>query len=126
MKILLIHLNSFNDISALSNMTELRKLTLHYAGISDISPLSNMTKIEELYLPYNNVQDITPLSGLDSLSVLELNENSVLDILPLVQNTDFASGDKVNLTGNPLNDTSINTYIPQLQDRGVDVIYKKK
>jgi len=126
MKTLILHLNLIDDISALSNMNNLIKLTLNYNGISDITPLSNMTKLEELYLPYNNIRDISPLSGLDSLSVLELNENSILDILPLVQNTEFASGDRVNLTGNPLNDTSINTYIPQLQARDVNVTFGKK
>jgi len=32
-------------------------------------------------------------------------------------------GGKVYLSGNPLSDTSINTYIPQLEARGIEVIY---
>ena len=121
MKELLLHLNQINDLSVLSGMSELRLLTLHYNAVVDISSLSNMTKLKELYLPYNGVQDISSLSGLDSLTILDIKSNDVFDILPLVQNVDFANGDYVDLSDNPLSDTSVNVYIPQLESRGVDV-----
>jgi hypothetical protein len=41
----------------------------------------------------------------------------------LVKNLGLSQGDKVYLSNNPLSSTSMNTYIPQLQGRGVTVHY---
>jgi hypothetical protein len=40
-----------------------------------------------------------------------------------VQNEGLATGDTVGLEGNPLSTDSINIYIPELQARGVGVLY---
>jgi len=40
-----------------------------------------------------------------------------------VSNPGLSEGDEVDLSSNPLSDTSINTYIPQLEARGVNVGY---
>lgn len=125
MKELFLYFNQISDLSPLSDMTELTKLFLHYNSVSDITPLSNLTKMEELYLPYNALQDLTALTGLDSLSILDVKDNNIFDIYPLVQNSEFANGDMVDLTDNPLNTSSVNTYIPDLQTRGVVVTYGK-
>ena len=39
----------------------------------------------------------------------------------MVANTGLGSGDEVDVRNNPLSATSINTHIPALQGRGVDV-----
>jgi len=39
----------------------------------------------------------------------------------LVQNTGLGAGDYVDLRWNPLSSDSMNTYIPQLQAKGVNV-----
>jgi len=49
--------------------------------------------------------------------------NSISDISPLVENSGLSEGDTVDLGDNPLSATSINVYIPQLEERGVDVRY---
>jgi len=41
----------------------------------------------------------------------------------LVDNMGLGAGDYVHLKWNPLSSDSINTYIPQLQARGVTVVY---
>jgi len=41
----------------------------------------------------------------------------------LVNNPGLSQGDEVYLSGNPLSSASINTYIPQLEARGVIVEY---
>ena len=48
--------------------------------------------------------------------------NQIIDIYPLIQNSGIDNGDIVDLSHNPLNETTINTYIPQLESRGVNVI----
>jgi len=40
-----------------------------------------------------------------------------------VQNAGLGTGDEVYLEVNPLSSDSINVYIPQLEARGVTVIY---
>jgi hypothetical protein len=41
----------------------------------------------------------------------------------LVENGGLSAGDTVELSGNPLSTTSVNVYIPQLEARGVTVVY---
>ena len=45
--------------------------------------------------------------------------NAISDLSPLVRNTGLGSGDWIDLRGNVLNNTSINTHIPTLQSRGI-------
>jgi hypothetical protein len=43
--------------------------------------------------------------------------------LPLVENAGLGTGDTVDLELNPLSSDSITIYIPQLEARGVTVLY---
>ncbi|MYB55787.1 MAG: hypothetical protein F4X51_05290 [Gemmatimonadetes bacterium] len=113
--------NSISDVSALSNLNNLELLALVSNGISDVTPLSNLNNLRGLDLSFNNISDVTPLSNLNSLEALYLDNNSISDLAPLVANTGLGSGDVVDVRNNPLSATSINTHIPALQDRGVDV-----
>lgn len=113
--------NQISDISPLSDLTDLTLLDLSENQISDISPLSSLTGLTELYLRENQIRDISPLSNLTSLTRLWLSHNGISDISPLVRNGGLSAGDTVNLTANPLNSTSVNLYIPQLEQRGVTV-----
>ena len=113
--------NIITDISALSNLTNLTSLELYDNSISDISALSNLTNLEWLWLSENSISDISALSNLTNLTVLRLSRNSISDISPLVANTGLGSGDEVDVRNNPLSATSLNTHIPALQGRGVNV-----
>jgi Leucine-rich repeat (LRR) protein len=55
-----------------------------------------------------------------NLESLSLYYNQISDIKPLVDNVGISDGDIVDLYGNPLSDTSIEVYIPQLEE-GVTV-----
>ena len=111
------------DLNGLEYCTNLRQLRLWENQISDISPLSGLTSLTELYLMENRISDISPLSGLTSLTTLMLWGDQISDIEPLVDNPGLSSGDYVYLSDNPLSTTSIDTYIPQLEARGVEVGY---
>jgi len=115
--------NQIRDISALANLTSLTSLKLRGNRVSDISPLANLTSLTTLNLATNQISDISPLANLTNLWFLYLRSNQISDIEPLVDNPGFSEGDTVDLGYNPLSDTSINTYIPQLRARGVDVDY---
>ena len=137
--------NNITDISALSGLTNLTLLELSYTNITDISALSGLTNLTELYLSGNNIADISALSGLTNLTVLYLSDNNIADIsalsgltnltelylsgtnitdiAPLVENGGLDSGDVVDVQVNPLSEASINTHIPQLENRGVEIRY---
>ena len=113
---------SVSDISVLANLTNLTGLWLNdNAAISDISALANLTNLTQLNLNDNCIIDLSALSNLTNLTQLNLNDNRISDFSPLVANTGFGSGDVVDVRKNPLSNESLNTHIPALQSRGVDV-----
>lgn len=109
------------DISGVEYCTNLEKLELMKNTISDISKLSSLTNLTALNLYKNQISDISPISGLTNLTALRFNTNQISDIKVLIDNSGIDSGDEIWLENNPLSDTSINTYIPQLEARGVTV-----
>jgi Leucine-rich repeat (LRR) protein len=115
--------NLISDISPLASLTNLANLVLEDNQISDVSPVANLTCLTNLILRYNQISDISPLVNLTSLTYLYLDHNQISDIESLVNNPGLSQGDTIYLYGNPLSDTSIDTYIPQLEARGVTVYY---
>ena len=109
------------NIEGLQYCSNLTNLNLSWNDISDISPLSALVKLADIDLSGNKITDITALSGLTELINLSLSWNQVVDISPLVDNISIDNGDYINLIDNPLNTTSCAEYIPQLEDRGVQV-----
>ena len=115
--------NAISDLSPLAGLTRLDWLFLHYNNISDISPLTELTNLDWLFLNNNNISDLSPLAGLTSLTQLSLWGNSISDLSPLVSNMGLGDGDGVDVRGNPLNATSINTHLPTLQRKWVAVYF---
>ena len=91
------------------------------AGISDLTGLEFATNLTHLALSSNSISDISPLEGLTKLTVLNLEYNAISDLSPLVANLGLGNGSEVNVRRNPLNPASINTHIPALLNRGVNV-----
>jgi Leucine-rich repeat (LRR) protein len=120
---LILASNQIGDISALSGLINLQLLYLWSNNISDISALSGLTNLVYIKLGSNNISDISALSGLTNLLALDISGNQISNIQPLVTNTGIASGDEVYLGSDPLSEASINTYLPQLISRGVDIRY---
>ena len=98
----ILELNGVNgdglDLSALSRLPRLRFLRLSRNGISDsaLSELMNLHSLTLLNLASNRISDVAPLLSLENLRRLVLMEN-------------------------PLSMASVDTHIPALQARGVDV-----
>lgn len=87
------------SLSAVSGLTNLKKLTFHDCnvkslsiikklkkltvigcgnnGISDISPLSGLTKLEEVWIYGNNISDLTPLANCTALKKLDAKYNAL-------------------------------------------------
>ena len=139
-----LQVNDISDVSPLSGMTSLTTLNLSGNEIADVSPLSGMTSLTNLNMGHNNIYDLSPLSDLTSLTTLNLvgkNEivdleplahltsleglhlygNRISDVSPLVANEGLGSGDVVDLRRNPLGRASLETHVPALRERGVEV-----
>ena len=118
--------NNISDASPLSSLTGLTSLDISRNSMSDLSPLSGLIHLKHLSLWGNSILDVSPLSNLTGLTFLELQINNILDISQLVVNMGLGSGDEVNLTGNALSYSSLNTHIPTLQGRGVLVRFDSR
>ena len=75
--------DKIKNISALSNMKNLKYLNLDRNIVSDISNLSALTNLETLYLDNNNITDINSISELIKLEDLVLSRNNIIDISAL-------------------------------------------
>ncbi len=117
---------NISDIAAVARLTKLTRLILWRNNISDISAVAGLTDLTDLGLESNSITDISPVSGLTNLTGLHLANNNISDILPLVENTGLGGGDRINVWRNPLSYASINTHIPALQERGVEVFFHNR
>ena len=113
--------NPISDIASLAQLEALTSLSLSYIAISDIAPLARFEALTTLVLRDNAISDIATLAELDSLRFLALDRNAISDISPLLENDGLGTGDTLALVGNPLSAKALDTDIPILQGRGVEV-----
>jgi len=139
-----VRYNQISDISPLGNLRNLERIAIDGNGIADISVLSTLTKLYDISFNDNNVIDISVITSLPNLTgcgfgdnnlsdispvanatcdfdYIYLSNNQITDIKPIVDNANISDGDEIWLENNPLSDMSKNTYIPQLEARGVTV-----
>lgn len=110
------------DIKGISGLTNLVRLQLENNRIVNISSLADLTNLSLIYLAQNDLVDISSLQYLTNATAITLSGNQIVDLLPLVNNSGLGAGDILTLTALPLSDQSINTYIPALQARGVNIV----
>ncbi len=119
--------NNISDVSPLAELTQLNSLVLQDNNISDISPLAELTQLNSLNLENNNIFDVSPLAELTQLNSLVLQSNNISDVSPLVGLINLKQPgylyNALSLSNNPLNYTSINTHIPAMQAKGIDVAF---
>ncbi len=125
LEVLSLEDNYISDLSPLAGLENLRVLSLEDNYMSDISPLAGLVNLEWLHLANNDVSDLSPLAGLAKLRFLELSFNKVSDISPLLANPGLGAEDTISLRYNPLSAESLNDYIAQLEQRGVNVSWNK-
>lgn len=62
---------------------------------------------------------------LDQLSLLNLEFNKIEDLQPLVDNPGIGKNAEIYLNHNPLSEEAINKQIPELQERGAKIHFRK-
>lgn len=82
-KELIISNNKLTDLSPVSGLTQLEKLTFHNNDVSDISFVKNLKKLKVFGAENNDISDISPLSGLTSLEEVWLQKNGISSISAL-------------------------------------------
>ena len=100
-------------ISAISNLTNLKSLSLYQADIGDISMFGNLTGLETLNLTACNISDIGPLSNLTNLKELELYANNISDLSPLRNLTNLTL---LDIWGNNISDISALSGLTNLKE----------
>ena len=121
--------NAITDVSPLAGLRQLTHLYLSSNAITDVSPLKGLKQLRHLDLTTNRIVDVSPLAGLRQLTVLYLANNDISDVSPLVELN--LKGRQWNSTGlylegNPLNYASINTHIPAMQAKGIEVKFDNR
>ena len=119
-KLVLLYINDnpLTDISPLKDHPALATLSLSGCQISDFSIISTIVSLDTLFLSGTQMTDLSVLVPLLKLNELYLERNQITDLSPLL---DLPRLTKLHIEDNPLSDTSINTYIPQLEAKGVTV-----
>ena len=106
------------DLTGLEHALNLQELSLDGNRISDLRPLKGLKNLRSLFLARNQVSDLRPLKGLMELQHLRFSHNNISDVSAL-------SGDRglqnLDLWNNPLSATAINTQIPELRVKGIQV-----
>ena len=124
---LVLQSNNISDVSPLAELTQLNSLNLCNNNISDVLPLAELIQLNSLNLCNNNISDVSPLAELTQLTSLVLQSNNISDVSPLVGLINLKQPgslyNALSLSNNPLNYTSINTHIPAMQAKGIDVAF---
>lgn len=87
------YFNSITDLSGFAGMPVIDELGLAFnSSLADISPLSGLTSLTRLSLHQCNISNLSPLSTLTALKYLRLYNNAFSDISPLTSLTDLSIG----------------------------------
>ncbi len=71
------------NIKFISDLRQLKSVSITYGELEDIGPLAELEHIESLSLRNNKISDLSPLSQMKKIKLLDLNSNYIKDIKPL-------------------------------------------
>ena len=111
------------ELGAFEDLSNLRILRLDRNELVTLRPgwANGLSSLEELNLSQNYFTEIPPLQDLDKLKIFVFSENLVSDIEPLLVHKWLEARDLVNVVSNPLSQQSLQSHIPALKRRGVQV-----
>ena len=113
--------NNISDISPLATLTNLTGLNICCNNISNLSTLKNLKQLKYLAADSNNISDISPIQDLTKLKTLFLTNNFISGINSLIENKGVLG--EIKLQNNPLSKESVFIHIPELQARGISVLF---
>ena len=112
LKYLKLYNIELNDISILSGLTNLEKLTLNHCNINYINGLAYLKKLKYLSLQNNNLEDISEIQYLNNLKKINLSDNNIHNIYPLY---DLTKLKYISLSHNNISDIMPLEYMNNLE-----------
>lgn len=100
---IILSYNELTDLSPLSGLTQLQKLTYHNNKVKDLSYAKNLKKLKVLGAENNGISDLSPLSGMTELTEIWLKNNNFSDVTPLKNCTKVQY---LSIAKNPVSDCS--------------------
>lgn len=91
------------DLSQLSGLTDLEKLSVICAPVTDLAPLSGLTRLTELWIADSHVRGLSGLEDLTNLESLTVSSSLVSDIAALEETANL---DSLTLSDNEIDDLS--------------------
>ncbi len=142
LEILSLNQNKISNLEPIQNLSSLTQIRLEGNAVTNISPLKNLNLLETLDLDGNGITDTSFLSNLTLLKSLELyvtpigDSNFLKDLIQLeslqISSTgiqDLSFLERMSqlkflwVEGNPLYNSTLHRYIPNLQKAGVSVSF---
>jgi Leucine-rich repeat (LRR) protein len=105
-------------------MEDLMILVLRDNEVQSIKAVKQLYNLRYLNINGNQLTDLSPISKLDDLVYLKVDNNQIRDIAPIYNNEGFRYRGNVFISGNPLNEISLHTYLPELEKRKVRIEYQ--
>lgn len=120
------------DLSGISYLVELERLSLHNSAVYDITALESLANLKELYLSKTGVNDLSPLKNYKKLEVLSIDRvfSDLTDLSPLSKITSLkvlsmeqlTNGD-ISALGSLINLEELNMYMASY-DKDISAIGK--
>ena len=127
LKYLSLNDNAITNIAPLAGLTGLIKLSLDSNAITNIAAVAGLRNLTHLSLNNNAIRDVSALAGLTKLKALYLFNNGISDISPLLALSligTWRDRTGLDVRWNPLNYASINTHIPAMRAKWIQVVYE--
>lgn len=91
---------SIQDVSPLSELTQLDILILKQDGITDVSPLKTLTNLSELDLSMNGaIKDVSAIQSMKKLTTLNVSSNAIENVDTIA---DLSKLQYLNISGNKI------------------------
>lgn len=91
---------SIQDVSPLSELTQLDTLILKQDGITDVSPLKTLTNLSELDLSMNGaIKDVSAIKSMKKLTTLNVSSNAIENVDDIA---DLTKLQYLNISGNKI------------------------
>lgn len=91
---------SIQDVSPLSELTQLDILILKQDGITDVSPLKTLTNLSELDLSMNGaIKDVSAIKSMKKLTTLNVSSNAIENVDDIA---DLTKLQYLNISGNKI------------------------
>lgn len=110
---IIISNNNLTDLSVLSGLTQLEKLTFHNNNVKDLSFVKNMTKLKVIGAENNGIKNISALSKLTKLEEIWLRGNNISNISYL---KNCVKVTRLSLSENPISDISVLSGMKKLKE----------